>query len=444
MNKRIYESFQRREMEVTEFIAGCGMKYGMDCTCGKDCTCNGCASHCNKPKEINSSVKVFPNSGKRLSVDIPMSSSCCDGDGATENKRYRIGMETEDDRGPMKKRRSQLQHAIPDMEQSQQQLQQQQPQQSQYQGAKRRNRMHRRSGICDSYQESSIQAPSSEVPGFSNNVALQSQQLHNDGTSPGSNIAALMQQQQHQQLMAMQLEAEDKIQQQQQQHLMAMQLEAEDKIIANAVLCRSRNSAPMKGTMNGIDLMQHTVNSNGQMNNAAMIAAMSDGLSGHGVGSGGMPIFGGSNYLDTSNGNTYASSFSVTKQHPHQHQHQHQHQYQHQHHQQPILPSNNGGQCRITRNHSLTSLMSNPYSLPGNEGGMSPGVGSSIGSKKGRTMSGLSALSIDWENMEDFDVNVDHSSHINSGGVPDNKTFVNTQSSEILAVSRLNYITFPF
>merc|ERR1711862_461414 len=32
----------------------------------------------------------------------------------------------------------------------------------------------------------------------------------------------------------------------------------------------------------------------------------------------------------------------------------------------------------------------------------------------GRAMSGLSALSIDWENMEDFDVNIDHSSHINN------------------------------
>ena len=32
----------------------------------------------------------------------------------------------------------------------------------------------------------------------------------------------------------------------------------------------------------------------------------------------------------------------------------------------------------------------------------------------GRAMSGLSALSIDWENMEDFDVNVDHSAGINN------------------------------
>jgi hypothetical protein len=36
----------------------------------------------------------------------------------------------------------------------------------------------------------------------------------------------------------------------------------------------------------------------------------------------------------------------------------------------------------------------------------------------GRAMSGLSALSIDWENMDDFDINVDHSSHINNGGSP--------------------------
>lgn len=34
----------------------------------------------------------------------------------------------------------------------------------------------------------------------------------------------------------------------------------------------------------------------------------------------------------------------------------------------------------------------------------------------GRAMSGLSALSIDWENLEDFDLEVDHSAHINNGG----------------------------
>jgi hypothetical protein len=32
----------------------------------------------------------------------------------------------------------------------------------------------------------------------------------------------------------------------------------------------------------------------------------------------------------------------------------------------------------------------------------------------GRAMSGLSALSIDWENLDDFDIEVDHSAHINN------------------------------
>merc|ERR1711976_92491 len=45
-----------------------------------------------------------------------------------------------------------------------------------------------------------------------------------------------------------------------------------------------------------------------------------------------------------------------------------------------------------------------------------PGRQMSITSENtfGRAMSGLSALSIDWENMEDFDVNVDHSAHVNN------------------------------
>lgn len=36
----------------------------------------------------------------------------------------------------------------------------------------------------------------------------------------------------------------------------------------------------------------------------------------------------------------------------------------------------------------------------------------------GRAMSGLSALSIDWENLEDFDLEVDHSAHINNHSNP--------------------------
>lgn len=36
----------------------------------------------------------------------------------------------------------------------------------------------------------------------------------------------------------------------------------------------------------------------------------------------------------------------------------------------------------------------------------------------GRAMSGMSALSIDWENIPDFDVTVDHSAHINNNMNP--------------------------
>jgi len=62
---------------------------------------------------------------------------------------------------------------------------------------------------------------------------------------------------------------------------------------------------------------------------------------------------------------------------------------------------------RSGRNNSLTSWGSN------NRFGKSMSITSE--NTFGRAMSGLSALSIDWENMEDFDVNVDHSAHINNG-----------------------------
>lgn len=40
MNKRIFESFDQREKQVREFMAGCGKKYGMPCTCGAKCKCS--------------------------------------------------------------------------------------------------------------------------------------------------------------------------------------------------------------------------------------------------------------------------------------------------------------------------------------------------------------------------------------------------------------------
>jgi hypothetical protein len=45
MNTRMFEAFSDREKQVTEYMAGCGMKYGMDCTCGPDCRCKNCPLH---------------------------------------------------------------------------------------------------------------------------------------------------------------------------------------------------------------------------------------------------------------------------------------------------------------------------------------------------------------------------------------------------------------
>ena len=45
MNKRIFEAFERREQQVTDYMAGCGMNYGTACTCGPSCRCKDCPLH---------------------------------------------------------------------------------------------------------------------------------------------------------------------------------------------------------------------------------------------------------------------------------------------------------------------------------------------------------------------------------------------------------------
>ena len=50
MNRRIFEAFQIREQKVNEYMAGCGRKYGMSCTCGPDCRCANCSEHCRSTK----------------------------------------------------------------------------------------------------------------------------------------------------------------------------------------------------------------------------------------------------------------------------------------------------------------------------------------------------------------------------------------------------------
>lgn len=80
---------------------------------------------------------------------------------------------------------------------------------------------------------------------------------------------------------------------------------------------------------------------------------------------------------------------------------------------QPLqLPS---GEEAGAATRSGKSRLSMRMSLGQLSGRMSLGGLSGLGETTfGRAMSGLSALSIDWENMEDFDINVDHSEGINN------------------------------
>jgi hypothetical protein len=72
-----------------------------------------------------------------------------------------------------------------------------------------------------------------------------------------------------------------------------------------------------------------------------------------------------------------------------------------------IRGGNMMGSSRRERNPSIISFGNHRMSLTGRMSEVS----------YGRAMSGLSALSIDWENMDDFDIDVDHSAHINNGGM---------------------------
>lgn len=60
MNKRMFDAFSEREKQVTEYMAGCGMKYGMDCTCGPDCRCKNCPLH-EEEQKLRQLGNIEPN-----------------------------------------------------------------------------------------------------------------------------------------------------------------------------------------------------------------------------------------------------------------------------------------------------------------------------------------------------------------------------------------------
>lgn len=51
MNTSIFSAFDSREEQVNQFMAGCGQKYGMPCTCGPDCRCANCSDHCKSNQQ---------------------------------------------------------------------------------------------------------------------------------------------------------------------------------------------------------------------------------------------------------------------------------------------------------------------------------------------------------------------------------------------------------
>jgi len=52
MNTNIFGAFQTREKQVQTFMAGCGSKYGMACTCGPNCKCADCSEHCKTVQSV--------------------------------------------------------------------------------------------------------------------------------------------------------------------------------------------------------------------------------------------------------------------------------------------------------------------------------------------------------------------------------------------------------
>jgi hypothetical protein len=59
MNHKIFGAFQTREEQVSAFMAGCGSKYGMACTCGPNCKCVNCSEHCKTNQSVAFNAATF-------------------------------------------------------------------------------------------------------------------------------------------------------------------------------------------------------------------------------------------------------------------------------------------------------------------------------------------------------------------------------------------------
>lgn len=66
MNTRIFEAFNTREKQVSEYMAGCGMRYGMQCTCGPSCRCKDCPMHSTKSPDPTATMETNGDPVQRM------------------------------------------------------------------------------------------------------------------------------------------------------------------------------------------------------------------------------------------------------------------------------------------------------------------------------------------------------------------------------------------
>jgi hypothetical protein len=72
MNTRIFDAFNKREHEVTEYMAGCGRKFGLDCTCGPSCRCKNCPTHSNPSNGFSVDISLQPIMTHEVNTEQPM------------------------------------------------------------------------------------------------------------------------------------------------------------------------------------------------------------------------------------------------------------------------------------------------------------------------------------------------------------------------------------
>jgi len=75
MKKDVFEAFERREKQVSDFFAGCAKKHGLPCNCGVSCRCKGCEckakGNSNKLEPLKQSVQETKQSPEFINPAEP-------------------------------------------------------------------------------------------------------------------------------------------------------------------------------------------------------------------------------------------------------------------------------------------------------------------------------------------------------------------------------------